>query len=246
MIREFFWRWGLAAARVLSRWISERRRHRWARSIGFFLGRVSTGYRAAVRANLDVISAFSGRSYSTDAVFSQFALMLSDFLADAHPQVPVEGLARAEEARKRGKGVLFLTSHLGHWELGGKILAGLGWDVTAVYQPYRSKALQAFIQGRRAMGLAYLPVGKGAASGVGRVLDRGGAVAEFRVRAGDMDLDFLNRRRWLLRRRLAIDGTLYVDTVYGNIGRRIPVAGGEDTGRSEKRARLIVAQYGIL
>lgn len=176
-MREFFWRWCLLTARFLARRVSEPRRHRWSQATGVFFGRISSGYRKAVRGNLDVIGAFSGKTFSEDAVFAQFGLMLSDFLADAHPHVPVEGIERAEAARKKGHGILFLTSHLGHWELGGKVLAGLGWDVTAVYQPYRSKALQAFIQARRAAGLDYLAVGKGAAAGVGRVLDRGGAVA---------------------------------------------------------------------
>jgi Kdo2-lipid IVA lauroyltransferase/acyltransferase len=177
VIREFLWRWGLAAARALARRLSPERRYRWAAAVGRGLGRVSRGHRRAVESNLSVIGAFAGRTFSADKVFERFALMLCDFLTDASPEVPVEGRERAEAARRGGKGVLFLTSHVGHWELGGRVVARWGWDVTAVYQPYKSEALQTFIRNRRAEGLSYLPVGRGAAAGVGRVLERGGAVA---------------------------------------------------------------------
>lgn len=84
--------------------------------------------------------------------------------------IRVEGRDFAEAARAAGRGVLFLTSHLGNWELGGRVLAEWGWPVTAVFQPYRSRVLQGYIQRRRAGALRYLAVGRGAAHGVGKVL----------------------------------------------------------------------------
>ena len=49
--------------------------------------------------------------------------------------------------------------------------------MTAVYKPYDTEGMRDFIRDRRAEGLAYLPVGKGAAAGVSKILARGGAVA---------------------------------------------------------------------
>ena len=53
-------------------------------------------------------------------MFRNFGLTLADFLSDGMPEVRVEGREKAEEARRAGKGVMFLTAHLGSWELGGK------------------------------------------------------------------------------------------------------------------------------
>ncbi len=177
MKREFLWRTGLSAGRGLVRALPAGWRYGWARALGAAVSRLFPSKRRAVAGNLAVIEAFSGRRYSVDDVFRNFGVIMADFLSDDMPAVRVEGRERAEEARKNGKGVLFLTSHLGNWELGGKIVAQWGWDVTAVYQPYKSRAMQNFIRDRRAEGLAYLPVGKGAAAGVGHILARGGAVA---------------------------------------------------------------------
>jgi Kdo2-lipid IVA lauroyltransferase/acyltransferase len=130
-----------------------------------------------VEANLAVIEAWTGRRTRPDEVFENFAVTLSDFLSQAPVDVVVEGRERAEKARSAGRGVIFLTSHLGHWELGGRILSDWGWPATAVYKPYRSRVMQRFIQKRRAAGLNYLAVGRGAAAGVAQVLQRGENVA---------------------------------------------------------------------
>jgi KDO2-lipid IV(A) lauroyltransferase len=174
---ESLWIRGLVAARALARRLPPERRYRWAAALGRTLSRLFPGHRRAVAENLAVIGAFAGRRFSVDKVFENFGLMLADFLTDAAPEVPSSGREKAEALLRAGRGVLFLTSHLGHWEMGGRLLARWGWDVTAVYQPYRSRLLREFIQERRASGLGYLPVGKGAASGVGKILSRGGAVA---------------------------------------------------------------------
>jgi KDO2-lipid IV(A) lauroyltransferase len=119
---------------------------------------------------LAVLNAWAGTRFAPDEVFENFAITLSDFLSQAPVEVAVEGKEKAEAARARGLGAIFLTSHLGHWELGGRILADWGWPVTAVYKPYSSARMQDFIQKRRAPGLRYLAVGKGAAAGIARRL----------------------------------------------------------------------------
>jgi KDO2-lipid IV(A) lauroyltransferase len=177
-MREFLWSLGLSAGRALARRIAPPRRYRWARRISGATARFLPSHRRAVKDNLAVIAGFSGRAYAPRDLFRNFGLTLADFLSDGLPaEVTVEGREKAEGARARGKGLLFLTAHIGNWELGGKVLAQWGWDVTAVYKPYQTESMQDFIRDRRAEGLAYLPVGKGAAAGVSRILSRGGAVA---------------------------------------------------------------------
>jgi KDO2-lipid IV(A) lauroyltransferase len=42
------------------------------------------------------------------------------------------GLEHLEAARARGKGVIIATAHLGHWELGGLLLAERGFPMTVI------------------------------------------------------------------------------------------------------------------
>lgn len=177
MIRETFWSWGLRAAAAWARRWSPDKRYRRAGAFAVAASRLFPAQRRAVRRNLDVIQASGSRHVLVDDVFRHFGWTLLDFLTGFKPEIRIVGREKAEEARRKGRGVIFLTTHLGSWELGGKILAKWGWDVTAIYQPYQSAAMQEFIQSRRADGLSYLPVGKGAARGMSKILDRGGVVA---------------------------------------------------------------------
>lgn len=52
--------------------------------------------------------------------------------ADVVRLTPLEGGEHIEEARARGRGVLFLTAHLGNWEMTGTALAARGLRVHAV------------------------------------------------------------------------------------------------------------------
>ena len=168
---------GLAVASRGIRALPPTLRYRWAGRIGRAVSHLFPSKRASVQKNLDHINAWTGRSFKVDTVFENFGKVLADFLGGGPLAVSVAGRETAESARRAGKGVLFLTSHLGSWELGGRILAGWGWPVTAVYQPYRSEAMQRFIQRRRAPGLHYLAVGRGAAHGVMKALRRQESVA---------------------------------------------------------------------
>jgi KDO2-lipid IV(A) lauroyltransferase len=133
--------------------------------------------RRAVLANLTRLNLWSGQRFKVDLVFENFGQTLADFLTQRPVSIRVEGREKAEEARRQGRGVIFLTSHLGNWELGGRILADWEWPVTAVYRPYQSPTMQNFIQRRRSPHLQYLAVGQGAAKGIVRVLERRETVA---------------------------------------------------------------------
>lgn len=174
---EPLWALGLAGASRTVRQLPDGSRYACASAIGRGVSRLFPDKRVAVEKNLAVINAWAGTRYRVERVFENFGMTLSDFLAHPPVNIRVEGREKAEEARRHGHGTIFLTSHLGNWELGGRVLAGWGWPVTAVYQPYTSKAMQKYIQERRAPGLNYLAVGKGAALGVARVLERRESVA---------------------------------------------------------------------
>ncbi len=162
------WAASLGALHAWTRRMPEEKRYVWARKLSRAARWLFPAKWRAVESNLAVIRDFSGNRFSPEDVFENFALTLADFFSGRRPAVSVEGRERAEETRRQGRGVIFLTSHLGHWELGGRILGDWGWPATAVYKPYRSKAMREFIQKRRHNGLDYLAVGKGAAAGVAR------------------------------------------------------------------------------
>jgi len=116
---------------------------------------------------------------SARRVFENFALTLCDFFHPEELEVSFSNGSREniEQARQRGRGAVLVTFHMGHWELGGRMLGQWGWPVTAIYQPYRSSYLQRIIQTHRAPGIAYVPVGQGAATTAMEVLRRGEIVA---------------------------------------------------------------------
>lgn len=174
---EPLWALGLSGLSAAVRGLPRRPRYAAAAALGRAVSRMFPEKRAAVERNLAVINAWAGTRFRAERVFENFGMTLSDFLGRPPERIAVEGREKAEAARRAGRGAIFLTSHLGNWELGGRILAEWGWPVTAVFQPYRSPTMQRYIQNRRAPGLSYLAVGKGAALGVSRVLDRREAVA---------------------------------------------------------------------
>lgn len=163
----------LAAVLSTAAWVSgrmgEKTRWSFAKRMGA-LGALYRPQRRAVKENLKVINEWAGTHFSPHRVFENFALTLSDFLCRIPVRIEVEGREKAEAARAAGQGVMVLTSHLGHWELGGQVLAQWGWPATAVYKPYTSTRMQKFIQSRRAQELDYLAVGAGAARGLARLL----------------------------------------------------------------------------
>jgi lauroyl/myristoyl acyltransferase len=177
VIQETVWAAGLSLSSGVAGLLPHRARYGLAAGLGRGVSRLFSSKRAAVEKNLGWINAHAQTAFCVDDVFRNFGITLADFLGKRQVSWRVEGRERAEAARALGRGVLILTTHLGNWELGGRVLAQWGWPVTAVYQPYRSRAMGNYIQSRRSPGLEYLAVGRGAARGILNVLRRRGVVA---------------------------------------------------------------------
>lgn len=146
---------------------------------GFLFGRLSPHMRRPLIANLrDVLGMKQGEvERIADEVFRNFALTLHDFFIPEGVTIEVPDRNGLEQARQLGKGILTLTFHLGHWELGARTMQTWGWPVTAVYQPYRNRKFKELIEGNRAPGVNFVPVGGQAARGVRDALRRGDVVA---------------------------------------------------------------------
>lgn len=147
--------------------------------LGFLFGRVARTMRWSLVQNLrDILDLDPrGATKAADAVFRNFALTLHDFFNPDGITLEIPERGRLDEVRRKHGGVLVLTFHLGHWELGARAMQQWGWPVTAVYQPYRNKRFKKLIEDNRAPGVNFLPVGGRAARGVREALRNGGVVA---------------------------------------------------------------------
>ncbi len=72
------------------------------------------------------------------------------------------GWEHLSASRERGKGTILVTGHLGHWELGGLLLAREGVPVTVVTLPEPSPELMEWREkARKGLGIRTIAVGPG-------------------------------------------------------------------------------------
>ena len=148
-----------------------------AQALAAFVGR--TAYRrkadaqAALRANLQLVTGLSGAAL--DALCAEnvanFSRMLADYFlcagADAgrHCDALIEswsGLENLAAARAAGRGTIIVTGHLGHWELGGLVLARRGLPLTVITLEEPSTGLTRWREAcRRRLGIKTITVGPG-------------------------------------------------------------------------------------
>lgn len=129
--------------------------------------------QAALRANLAQVTQQNGAAL--DALcrenVANFGRMLADYFlcggvnAAREAQGLLEewrGLEHLEAARAAGRGTLIVTAHLGHWELGGIMLARHGWPLNVVTLEEPSTELTRWRDaGRRNLGIQTIAVGPG-------------------------------------------------------------------------------------
>lgn len=140
--------------------------------LGWFFGEIATTMRNALDENLKNLLAVdhTQRPRLIQKIFSNFALTLLDFFFPDDVTIAVPEREKLDRIRQEHGGLLVLTFHLGHWELGARAMQRWGWPVSAVYQPYRNKRFKNMIESRRAPGVEFIPVGGKAAKGVSQAL----------------------------------------------------------------------------
>ena len=148
-----------------------------AQALAAFVGQLVSGKnsaaRAALRANLQPVTGLHGAAL--DALCAEnvanFSRMLADYFrcagADAARQCDalIEGWSGFENlaaARDAGRGTIVVTGHLGHWELGGLVLARRGLPLTVITLEEPSTELTRWREaGRRRLGIKTIAVGPG-------------------------------------------------------------------------------------
>ncbi len=136
-----------------------------------------------IRPRLPLISSL----YMAYGVFRDYAFYLIDLFYLSHDPgrlgeyaFSYSGMEHLEKALASGKGVIFLATHLGNWELGSLKLALTDRKIHVVYSPDSSPLLESqrsFL--RRADGVQEVPLREGGFSSLRllRVLQDGGIVA---------------------------------------------------------------------
>ncbi|MDO9573201.1 MAG: lysophospholipid acyltransferase family protein [Candidatus Omnitrophota bacterium] len=110
-------------------------------------------------------------------VFRNFAKYLADFFRFEKlnqqfikQNIKLENLHYFDEALAKGKGVVVLTAHLGNWELGGVVIAQLGYPFWAVALPHKSKKVNAFFDAQRnSKGVKVIAMGKAVRSCISEI-----------------------------------------------------------------------------
>ncbi len=136
----------------------------------------AAGYRRTVQENLRLAGADPGVSRE---VFRNFGRYLVEFFRVDRivPEaLAIEGREHVDAARRQG-GVLVLTVHVGHWELGGAALRALGVPLAAVALRHRDAGVNALFDAqRRRWGLEVIPVDDHTSARCVRALRSGTAV----------------------------------------------------------------------
>ena len=124
--------------------------------------------REAVALNLSIVTKKDIKECRKIArkVFRNFGLYLVDFFrmpnmsdADIKKRVKVEGIENIGGVLKQGRGGIILTCHIGNWEMGGVVMAMLGYDMSAVALTHKHKDINDFfIKQREKKGLKIIPI----------------------------------------------------------------------------------------
>lgn len=130
--------------------------------------------RQAVMANVRQVMAFRGcqpaereLKRTARATFYFFGKYLVDFFRfqrlseeDIRRLVTIEHPEYIDQAWGMGRGVIAVTAHLGNWEIGGAVLAGMGYPINVVALRQPSAKLNDFFQKhRRKRGMVVVPLG---------------------------------------------------------------------------------------
>jgi KDO2-lipid IV(A) lauroyltransferase len=129
--------------------------------------------QAALRSNLHLVTGLNGADLNAlcEENIVNFSHMLADYFLCAGPNAAAKaasllhhdgGEQHLKAARAPGKGVIVVTGHLGHWELGGLMLALLGLPLTVVTLEEPSTELTRWREAcRRQLGIKTITVGPG-------------------------------------------------------------------------------------
>jgi len=98
--------------------------------------------------------------------FRNYGLYLADFfrlpkigVEELEARVRFNGWEHLDRALAAGKGVIFISAHVGNWDLGAALFARKGYPVSVVAESFHPKKLNDLVQGTRALhGMKVIPL----------------------------------------------------------------------------------------
>lgn len=140
-----------------------------ALKLAYFFGSIAHSLshkkRAIIQGNLRSLEHYSQQELSTlsKKIFQNFFICFADFCR--FTRLDMQGLLRIltdnkiaiiKEAYALNKGLIALTAHLGHWELGAIILALHGLKTHVIYHPYDDEQIAHFFNRIRHPGMLWM------------------------------------------------------------------------------------------
>lgn len=175
----------------LARQVSVERSVRFGEMLGGVVGRLDRRRRRVGLANLELAYGAAldakGRARIIDGVYRQFGRFLFEYIAllerrELRPLsrfIEIEGLDAARAAVREHGAVIFVTLHMGHWELIGGAVSELVTPLRAVMKPLRNPYLNESVVAQRAdFGMAPLDK-KNVVPALFRCLRQGESIALF-------------------------------------------------------------------
>lgn len=102
----------------------------------------------------------------TKAAFRYYGLYVADFLRlplfsaeELERRLKFTGWEHLDEALAAGKGVIFVTAHVGNWDVGAALFARRGYPVSAVAETFHPLKVNDLVQGHRLQhGMKVIPL----------------------------------------------------------------------------------------
>ena len=142
---------------------------RLAEGAGFAASRLNAGQRAVVRRNMARVVGERNVDRYVDEAYRSYARYWIEALRMPKPgpaaikaRTTSEGLDELAKRLDEGRSVIFVSPHLGSYDVAGAWLASNGWRVLAVAEELEPPELfDMFCELRASVGVEILPAGKG-------------------------------------------------------------------------------------
>ena len=143
---------------------------RLAEGAGFAASKLASGQRAVVRRNMARVVGERNVDRYVDEAYRSYARYWIEALRMPKPgaeeirrRTTTEGLDELTKRLDDGRSVIFVSPHLGSYDVAGAWLASNGWRVLAVAEELEPPELfTMFCELRASVGVEILPAGKGA------------------------------------------------------------------------------------
>jgi KDO2-lipid IV(A) lauroyltransferase len=182
---------------------------RAAETAGTAVARANAKRRDVVRRNLARVVNADDLDRVVDQAFRSYARYWMEALRLPKPgleeirrRTTVEGLENISRYLDAGRGVIFVSPHLGSYDVAGAWLASYGWRMLAVAEELSPPELfEMFCTLRRSVGVEVLPAGKGSTA---RTLLTGlrsgaaaGLIADRDISGSGIELEFFGEKTFL-------------------------------------------------